>query len=351
MVDVTNSTILNPGTLLNYLPPDEATQFEVVRNVYIAVLGATTADILSHIPEDIAIIRRRRGLITSACFALTRIFVATYVALWVAVFTRPVPDCHGITIVMDILCILTMATTSFLFLRRVQAVYASNRTVYWTFALLWAGSSVAAVLLVPGAESEHLQGTGYCLVYLVRSYVAIASFMPAVFDTLVFFAISYKLAFQNPRNLESNQSRVTWLFSGKTLPMLSRAILRGGQQYYLITFGFNVVSGVFSFQPSGIPPMYRVLFSAPATALAACLACRVHRIMVEAYYDDEGGLPTFSGIYFTSASNQVMQRSTIHHVIPDRSTHGTSSDPVDIKMGNEPSKGSSLQQMNDHMSG
>ncbi|KAF9449851.1 hypothetical protein P691DRAFT_727185 [Macrolepiota fuliginosa MF-IS2] len=340
MVDATNSTILNPNTLLNYLPPDEATQFEVVRNVYIAVLGATAADILSHIPEDIAIIRRRRGLITSACFALTRVFSATYTALWVAVFTRPISDCHGITFAMDISCILTMATTSFLFLRRVQAIYAGNRLVYWTFALLWAGSSAVAILLIPGAESEHLQGTGYCLVYLVRGYVAIASFMPAAFDTLVFFAISYKLAFQNPRNLESNQSRVTWLFSSKTLPMLSRAILRGGQQYYLITFGINVVSGVFSFQPSGLPPFYRVLLAIPAAALAACLACRVHRIMVEAYYDDEGGLPTFSGIHFTSISNQVVQRSTVHRVIPDQSTHSTSSGPVGTEVGKEPPPGS-----------
>lgn len=43
MANGTDSTILNPDTYLNHFTPDEAKQFEVSRNVYIAVLGVSTA--------------------------------------------------------------------------------------------------------------------------------------------------------------------------------------------------------------------------------------------------------------------------------------------------------------------
>lgn len=39
MSEAANTTILTPDVYLNHLAPDEVYQFEVSRNVYIAVLG------------------------------------------------------------------------------------------------------------------------------------------------------------------------------------------------------------------------------------------------------------------------------------------------------------------------
>ncbi|KAF9449861.1 hypothetical protein P691DRAFT_518211 [Macrolepiota fuliginosa MF-IS2] len=329
MVGSANSALPNPDTLLNHLLPDQATQFEVAKNVYISVLGATAADILSYIPEDIAIVRRQRGLpITTACFAFARIFAVIYMAMWAAMFTHPASNCHRIAVATDLLCLLSMATTSLLFLRRVQALYADSHSIYWSFTLSWIGTSAVVVMLIPGTHSEYIPGTRYCIVYKVERYVAITNFMPAVFDTLVFLAISYKVAFQSHRNLGSNESWVTRFFSSKLLPVLSKAILQGGQQYYLITFGFNVISGVFLFKPS-VPPIYRTVFSVPSVALTACMACRVHRIMVEAYHGDEGGLPMFSDLRF------AVTGSSVHRTVPNESTHENSSNPSRIEVGNE----------------
>lgn len=69
--------------------------------------------------------------------------------------------------------------------------------------------------------------------YQGQKYVAITSFMPAVFDTLVFFAISYRIAFQRHQVPGSGSSWASFWFSSRTLPILSKAILQGGQQYYL----------------------------------------------------------------------------------------------------------------------
>lgn len=134
---------------------------------------------------------------------------------------------------LTVFCIITMGTTSFLFLRRVQVIYSGNRPIYWIFSALWAATSSVVVLFIPGQEASHVAGTGYCAVYLGQKYVAITSFMPAVFDTLVFFAISYKIGFQYNRVPGGESSWTSCWFSSRTLPMLSKAILQGGQQYYL----------------------------------------------------------------------------------------------------------------------
>lgn len=82
-----------------------------------------------------------------------------------------------------------------------------------------------------GAQLGHIPGTGYCMYIEVHLYMSAAGLMLAIFDTVVFVAISYKIAV-----LHSDPSNgVIWdtLISGRALPRLSRAILQGGQQYYL----------------------------------------------------------------------------------------------------------------------
>lgn len=126
-----------------------------------------------------------------------------------------------------------MGTTSFLFLRRVQAVYHDNRMVQYAFILVWAVTSGIIVMLFPGIDAMHIPGTGYCIVYKAQHYVPITNFMPAVFDSLVFFAISYKIAFQQNQELGSELSWTRSWFSTGSLPIVTRAFLQGGQQYYL----------------------------------------------------------------------------------------------------------------------
>lgn len=145
----------------------------------------------------------------------------------------PTSNCNGITIATGLLCIFTMGSTSFLFLRRVQAIYTGNRWVQWIFTLLWIGTTGIDIMLIPGTGSKHIPGTAYCIVYKARPYIPIVNYMPAVFDTFVFFAISYKIAFQHNQVPGPEQSWTSSWFSAKTLLMLSKAILQGGQQYYL----------------------------------------------------------------------------------------------------------------------
>lgn len=130
-------------------------------------------------------------------------------------------------------CVATMATTSFLFLRRVQAVYARNRRVRWLFAFLWIVACGVVSALITGTSARHISGTKYCSIYEVAPYVPLANLTPAIFDTIVFLAVSYKLAFQGNQESWTQKSWTSSWFSTRGLSQLQRAIIEGGQQYYL----------------------------------------------------------------------------------------------------------------------
>lgn len=126
---------------------------------------------------------------------------------------------------------LSIWSSSFLFLRRVQAVYSHNCWVKRIFFALWVVDGGLEVTVPLGVRAVHIPGTTYCIDSQPEHYVIAGGLAPVVFDTLVFLAISYKIG--TSRN--TNDARVSWstLISGKALPRLSRAILQGGQQYYL----------------------------------------------------------------------------------------------------------------------
>ncbi len=145
----------------------------------------------------------------------------------------PLKECIGVPTASSVFCVVTMATTSWLFLRRVHAVYADKRYVRWFFSFLWVAASGALITLSPGTSGKHIPDTNYCTVYAVKRWAPLNDFMPAIFDTLVFIAVSYRLAFQTHQELGAKTNWTAAWFSTKGLPTISRAMLQGGQQYFL----------------------------------------------------------------------------------------------------------------------
>lgn len=125
---------------------------------------------------------------------------------------------------------LSTITSSYLFLRRVQAIYTEEKKIQWFFFILWVLLSGSDVLILIGMDPTSIPGTHYYLDAGIPSYVAVSFFTMLLFDTSVFVAVSYKIM-----SAYNVNSQVPWyaLISGRTLPRLSRAIFRGGQQYYL----------------------------------------------------------------------------------------------------------------------
>ncbi|KAF5363271.1 hypothetical protein D9756_001097 [Leucocoprinus leucothites] len=293
-----NSTLPNPDTLLNHLPPDEAHRFEIAKNVCVAVLGIGIWDVLIYLPEDIKLVYNNLGIDPTESDTPKRLVAIVYVLFAAIVLTTPVPNCDGIRIATGSACFLGMIFTSFLFLRRLQAVYSAQRKAVWIFGFLWLGANGVAVLGPIAFGSRYIDG--YCNMYDLRGrgYAATARFLPALFDAVVFIAISYKVI-SNHVDIESNG--VTWrsFFNGR-LPPISRELLRGGQQYYMIGCAATIAYGAFLYTPS-FPGIYIPMIQVVVEVLDASMACRVYRnlklldLSVQAFHD---GVPAISDLRF-----------------------------------------------------
>ncbi|KAH7931070.1 hypothetical protein BV22DRAFT_1027828 [Leucogyrophana mollusca] len=274
--------IENPGVYLNYLPPAIADQYEVSRNVYIATLGALLWDILSSLPQDIRLIRISRPTPIIFAYILSRAAALGYVFQSVIAKTGPVDHCGALELAICLCWIVTSATSSFLFLKRVQAVFPHQKTVFYVFSFLWVANVGVSTVAPIGSHAGPLADTKHCINTGEAHYVAAAVIMQLVFDSLVFLAVSYKIA----SSRLSQEERTSWrtLVSGKSLPRLSKAVLQGGQQYYLITVGANIAITVLLMTPS-VPPVYQATFTIPDIALTSSMACRVFRNLKLNGYD------------------------------------------------------------------
>lgn len=135
------------------------------------------------------------------------------------------------TFVGGMFCMLAFGCSSFLFLRRVQAVYADNKWIRWFFSIFWLVYTGCEIPVPFITEPITIPGTRYYQNSGIRPIIALSTFAGVLFDSSVFLAISYKIA--SSHSLPDEQIGWTSLVSGRSLPRLSRAVLQGGQQYYL----------------------------------------------------------------------------------------------------------------------
>ena len=125
-----------------------------------------------------------------------------------------------------------------IFFLRLRALYKENFFVVRFFVFLWL-SVLAGALTIPISNGQRvihlLPHETFCLTTGdYPAYAGSAIIIPAVYDTLIFLAISYRLypTYEVGRDTTWRE-RVELFFTGQGLPRLSKALLQGGQQYYL----------------------------------------------------------------------------------------------------------------------
>ncbi|KAG9314407.1 hypothetical protein JVU11DRAFT_5204 [Chiua virens] len=265
--------ILNPIVYLNYLDPSTASEYEAARNLFLVTLGALTWDILSSLPDDWIIIRT-----TKFSAVICAYFSSSYITPFS--LAGPIENCGVMELILAVFWVFASGSSSFLFLRRVHAVFYQERLVRHVFTVLWVGGVGASLVMFPGLLHDYYQiaDTKHCTNYKIQSYVSAAFIAPSMFDMLVYLAISYKILTSHPTTKSKSRS---WTFfcrkyRNKALPRFSRAVLQGGQQYYMITDGVNVTRTVLALS-SNVSPILQLAPSVPAIALTCAMACRVFR--------------------------------------------------------------------------
>jgi hypothetical protein len=129
--------------------------------------------------------------------------------------------------------VISSAANTYLFLKRVHTVFLQNRMVCHFFTFLWFSGVGASPLTLIGLLHNNyyeIADTKHCIGPGVPDYVSAAYIVPGLFDTLVFLAVTYKILVSHRTSTPR-----TWraFCCGEALPRLSRAVLQGGQQYYM----------------------------------------------------------------------------------------------------------------------
>ena len=143
----------------------------------------------------------------------------------------PINNCTATAIALMALQAVSTAASSYLFLKRVHAVYYGNNIVRHFFSFMWLVGVGTSCAVFSGTLHDYseIADTKRCLRYQHHAQLTIAYILPVVFDNFVYLAISHKLLTSHKRG-----KKWCWrdFWRGRMLPRFSQAMLRGGQQYY-----------------------------------------------------------------------------------------------------------------------
>jgi hypothetical protein len=245
---------------------------------------------LISLPEELRLLTSPIGPIMIAYF-LSRASTLAFVLSCVIVKAYPESHCQAQELGVAICWMISTASSSFLFLRRTHAIFNARR--YWQhfYSCLYIVNVGISFVVPIGNHAGPFGQTGWCINTNVQYYVVAAVFSRLIFDSCVFIGISYELATSHSLPGEV----VTWrtFITGKASSRLMRALLRGGQQYYLISVCSNLLIVLLIVVP--VPPLFQSMFNVPDLALSSSMACRVLRnLKVSALKDISLGLPSSS---------------------------------------------------------
>ncbi|KAF5372173.1 hypothetical protein D9758_004996 [Tetrapyrgos nigripes] len=289
---------------LALLPPDIARSAQVTIYVQVGALGMFIWDILMNLRGDYQIIVGpvphhasslagcnsnkmipRIGLPTVVYFISRLMTLGSQLSLTLFMIA-PVP-CTPTTHIIGVTSHLSMASTTLLFFFRVSALYHSHpyiRAIFFSFWIITVGLTSVANLLYTDVATLSLPGMQTQCVPLKfqRIFALIPALAILLHDTLVFLAISYKLymnahlaeSSSNARGLGSRTG--AFFFPGKKLPAFSRALLKDGQVYYLISSLCSTAVVALLLAPN-VNDYYSLFLTPVEFAVLNSMACHVFR--------------------------------------------------------------------------
>ena len=134
----------------------------------------------------------------------------------------------------------TVVFTSLLFFFRTRAVLILYPWVVAFFAILWLAVLGGCLAFIVDIFEPLPVDPASCINSTINPFVAAATIIPLINDTLVFLAISWRLS-RNSYDSYTLEGSVRCLISGGDyLPLFSKALLQDGQAYYLLALSWSI---------------------------------------------------------------------------------------------------------------
>ncbi|KAH8079443.1 hypothetical protein BXZ70DRAFT_961006 [Cristinia sonorae] len=265
--------LINPYNHLSYLTPEQATQLQVSRYIVLSILGAWCWDFVSSLWEEYTIFRKRIRL-PDVGYILARLSTGVFIFSMTFLITLTWSSCQPIRILIGVAGFLAFTLNCLLFLFRIYAIFNGRRFIIGFFTFLWIAVFACTFTAPFAMPTQHVGPTKYCVSQNVWKPGAAGVVAGAVYDTLVFLAITWELSSLVP--YDSSRERMKTIVSGAGLGRISKGLLQSGQMYYLLTVGFNICTVALVFITS-IPPAYSTFMILPNIALQNAMASRVYR--------------------------------------------------------------------------
>ncbi|KAJ7626747.1 hypothetical protein B0H17DRAFT_851854, partial [Mycena rosella] len=259
------------------LPPVLQRPVDVSAHVFAACTGVFIWDIVNNLRSDYALLFKPNFHAACLAYVVSRIGSLIYVLGYIIVLSYPLQACNTAFVAFHIFYPIGVSASAFLFFFRVRAIYEGSRLVTAIFGFLWLAVLGSSITVPLGMSAVKVGDPSECIVAPVEVYVGASGIILTVHDTLVFFAISYRLVSNSGQmQQETWGMQLKMLFSGAHLPAFSKALFADGQMYYMITIVTNVVATLLVYIPT-TSPVYHGLLSVPNVTLSSIMACRIYR--------------------------------------------------------------------------
>ncbi|KAJ7629855.1 hypothetical protein B0H17DRAFT_1284071 [Mycena rosella] len=283
------------------LPADIQKQIQVSAYVFSGATAVLFWDILNNLGSDYSILFKQKfhnycTILVGRLMPFIKIGTAIYAIGFTIFVSSPPRDCSGVHLAFTIFYSIGVSAAALLFFLRLRAICGGDRLITIPFGFLWLAVLGSSMTVPIGGTARSVGNPPKCLVGQPKAYVGSPGIIITVHDTLVYFAISYRLV-SNFSHLDGKQTRraqLTALFSGSTLPAFAKSLFTDGQMYYMITVIFNIVTTLMMYMP-GVSAMYHWILAVPNLTLTSIMACRVDRnTKLIIHHSPELSLPTLN---------------------------------------------------------
>ncbi|KZP26067.1 hypothetical protein FIBSPDRAFT_1041121 [Athelia psychrophila] len=236
-----------------------------------------TYDWLLSISEEVQLVSKCGYSWPIIVYFLSRIGEYGHIILIVLFSTAPVGNCKTIAALTGVCSTVGVASTSYLFFLRVRAVYSQSKNITALFGALWFATTVLSIATnaLEALGAERIPFTAYCTETSVK-FDSLPSISTFVHDTIVFLAISYRLA-ADSMAADDWRSRLLSITTGKGLLSFSRSLMRHGQLYYLaVVMSFFANLAVIT-SPSIHYPVEHYMLAGTYLSFTNIMACRAFR--------------------------------------------------------------------------
>ncbi|KAK7689905.1 hypothetical protein QCA50_006544 [Cerrena zonata] len=303
---------LNSFTPETFMSPDVAAQTAITRDLIAITLGVWFWDVSMSISSEIQMWTQHKFSKDDVIYILTRITKAGCIIGALVFASSPLNNCQAAILVSCWLAAIVLPLNSLLFLIRILGVFHDSKVIKIGFSVLWF-PTLCSFIAPFVASASHIGPTQKCEVDRVTAGSSSGFYVIAIYDTLVFIAITLRILSDNLAKGWKTRAKV--FVSAEKMGPVFRIVLQTGQLYYLVTTGANIVALIILCLPS-IPPTYKISATVPNLLLQNVMACRVFRLLKQGAFKTE--------VFTVSAQNQQPSSIVFNVSTPPESTVGAS---------------------------